>query len=149
MHITWYYSIAERGECFPEMLPRIGLVSSRPKGPKRYGPTLRATFGTPEKRSRRWSVSFRTSLRRDADHLLSFPDHFHASGIGSIKVVSYPRDFSRFFGLVNGRAPPHGLKRHTPRAAERRCSGVPRRVPQPRVTAWHRPTGGMCPPRNP
>ena len=36
MHITWYYSIAERGECFPEMLPRIGLVPSRRNGRKRW-----------------------------------------------------------------------------------------------------------------
>ena len=119
------------------------------KGSKTVWADPEGDFRNPRKKRRSWSVSFRTSLRRDADHLLSFPDHFHASGIGSIKVVSYPRDFSRFFGLVNGRAPPHGLKRHTPRAAERRCSGVPRRVPQPRVTAWHRPTGGMCPPRYP
>ena len=36
VHITWYSSIAVRGECFPEMLPRIGVVPSRRKGRKRW-----------------------------------------------------------------------------------------------------------------
>ena len=34
--VTVYVSIAERGECFPEMLPRIGLVPSRRGGRKRW-----------------------------------------------------------------------------------------------------------------
>ena len=36
VYITWYFLIAERGECFPEMLPRIGLVPSRRNGRKRW-----------------------------------------------------------------------------------------------------------------
>ena len=34
--ITWYVLIAERGECVPEMLPRIGIVPSRRNGRKRW-----------------------------------------------------------------------------------------------------------------
>ena len=36
VYITWYFSMAERGECFPEMLTAIGIVPTRRNGRKRW-----------------------------------------------------------------------------------------------------------------